>query len=82
MPATQNLHTAVERSAPPVITRCEEDGLHAWHDVSVDDLKHVLLVSPCNTVFQFDVVVITFQFQNGILAHLTYHGGNMLVGID
>ena len=48
----------------------------------INDLKHLLLVCTYDTILQFEVVVIAFQFQYGIFTHITYHVGYVLVSLE
>ena len=67
---TDDFLTAVERSAAYLAAWCQEDDAGTGYDAVVNDIQHPLLVGTDDAVFQFGVVVVAFQLQQGILAVL------------
>ena len=82
MPRTDDLLTAVEGCATALATRCQVDDAHTGHKMTVDDIKHLTLVGSDDTVLQLDVIVVTLQLQDTLLALFTYHSSHLVISFE
>ena len=82
MPRANDLLTTVEGCAAALATRRQVDDAHTRHEMTVDDIKHLTLVGSDDTILQFDVIVVTLQLQDALLALFTYHSSHLVISLE